>query len=135
MRNGYQQAGVEAEVTPFIHDMAGAFARADLVVARAGAMTVSEIALAGRPAIFVPYPFHRDRQQEHNARTLERLGGALIVADDEHLGENLARAIHELTSDRPRLQAMAQRTLSAAKPDAAQSIARACLEIAAAEAA
>ena len=54
---------------PFIYDMASAFAQADVVVARAGAMTVSEIALAGRPAIFVPYPFHRDRQQEYNART------------------------------------------------------------------
>ena len=135
VRSGYQQAGIEAEVTPFIHDMAGAFARADLVVARAGAMTVSEIALAGRPAIFVPYPFHRDHQQEYNARTLERQGGALIIADDENLGVNLARAIGELIADRPRLRAMAERTLSAAKPDAAATIAKACLEIAEAEAA
>jgi UDP-N-acetylglucosamine--N-acetylmuramyl-(pentapeptide) pyrophosphoryl-undecaprenol N-acetylglucosamine transferase len=98
-------------------------------------MTVSEIALAGRPAVFVPYPFHRDRQQEHNARTLERLGGALIIRDDEALAENLARAIRDLSADRPRLQTMAQAALNAAKPNAAATIARTCLEIAGAEAA
>jgi len=135
VRSGYQQAGIEARVIPFIFDMASAFAQADVVVTRAGAMTVSEIALAGRPAIFVPYPFHRDHQQEYNARTLERLGGALIVADDETLAENLAHAIRDLAADRQRLQAMAQRTLKAAKPNAAATIARTCLEIVAAEAA
>jgi UDP-N-acetylglucosamine--N-acetylmuramyl-(pentapeptide) pyrophosphoryl-undecaprenol N-acetylglucosamine transferase len=129
VRSGYQQAEIDAEVAPFIYAMAEAFAQADLVVARAGAMTVSEIALAGRPAIFVPYPFHRDRQQEHNARTLERQGAALIIADDEKLGENLARAIRDLAGDRPRLQAMAEGAARAAKPDAAATIAKACLEI------
>jgi UDP-N-acetylglucosamine--N-acetylmuramyl-(pentapeptide) pyrophosphoryl-undecaprenol N-acetylglucosamine transferase len=129
VRSGYQQAGIAAEVVPFIYAMAEAFAQADLVVARAGAMTVSEIALAGRPAIFVPYPFHRDRQQEHNAHTLERLGAALIVMDDEKLGENLARAIHDLAGDRTHLQVMAEHAARAAKPDAAAAIARACLQI------
>ncbi len=56
----------------FIDDMAAALDAADLIIARGGAMTVSEIALAGRAAIFVPYPFHRDRQQELNARVIER---------------------------------------------------------------
>ncbi|HKD65507.1 MAG TPA: undecaprenyldiphospho-muramoylpentapeptide beta-N-acetylglucosaminyltransferase [Candidatus Binataceae bacterium] len=129
VRSAYQQAGIEADVVSFIYTMAEAFAQADLVVARSGAMTVSEIALAGCPAIFVPYPFHRDRQQEHNARTLERQGGALIVPDDEKLGENLARAIRDLAADRPRLNAMAERAEHAAKPDAAAAIAKACLEI------
>jgi UDP-N-acetylglucosamine--N-acetylmuramyl-(pentapeptide) pyrophosphoryl-undecaprenol N-acetylglucosamine transferase len=129
VRNGYQQAGIEAEVVPFIYTMAEAFAQADLVLARAGAMTVSEVALAAKPAVFVPYPFHRDRQQEHNARTLQRQGAALIVADDDQLAENLARAIRELLNDRSRLQSMAQAAQRAAKPDAASAIARACLEI------
>jgi UDP-N-acetylglucosamine--N-acetylmuramyl-(pentapeptide) pyrophosphoryl-undecaprenol N-acetylglucosamine transferase len=135
MRSAYQQAGVEAEVTPFIYNMADALAQADLVVARAGAMTVSEIALAGRPAIFVPYPFHRDHQQELNGRTLERRGAALIVPDDDRLADNLARAIRELAGDRPRMRLMAERAAAAAKPDAASAIARSCLEIAGAEAA
>jgi UDP-N-acetylglucosamine--N-acetylmuramyl-(pentapeptide) pyrophosphoryl-undecaprenol N-acetylglucosamine transferase len=130
VRHGYQQAGIEAEVVSFIYTMAEAFAQADLVVARAGAMTVSEIALAGRPAIFVPYPFHRDHQQDYNARTLERQGAAQIVPDDQHLAENLARAIQELAGDCPRLHAMAERAARAAKPGAAAAIAKACLEIA-----
>jgi UDP-N-acetylglucosamine--N-acetylmuramyl-(pentapeptide) pyrophosphoryl-undecaprenol N-acetylglucosamine transferase len=130
VRSGYQQAGIEAEVVPFIYTMAEAFAQADLVVARAGAMTVSEVALAARPAIFVPYPFHRDHQQEHNARTLERLGAALIVPDDDRLGDNLARAIRDLAGDRPKLEQMAQAAQRAAKPDAAATIAKACLELA-----
>ena len=129
VRSGYQQAGIEAVVVSFIYAMAEALAQADLVVARGGAMTVSEIALAGRPAIFVPYPFHRDHQQEHNARTLERPGAALVVIDDEKLGENLARAIQELATDRNRLRAMAERAARAGKPDAAAAIARACLQI------
>ncbi|HLH77437.1 MAG TPA: glycosyltransferase, partial [Candidatus Binataceae bacterium] len=128
--SGYQQAGIAARVIPFIDDMAAALAAADLVVARAGAMTVSELALAGRPSILVPYPFHRDRQQEHNARTLERVGAAIIVPDDDHLGENLSRKLLELNNDRARLVTMAQRALSMARPDAAAAIARTCLEIA-----
>ena len=135
VREAYQQAGLEADVTPFIHDVASALAKADLVVGRAGAMAVSEIALAGRPAIFVPYPFHRDRQQEHNARQLARVGGAIIVKDDEHLGENLARTIEDLIRDRSRLIAMGHRAREAARPDAAEKIAKACFEIAMREAA
>lgn len=130
VRSGYQQAGITARVIPFIDDMAAPLAAADLVVARAGAMTVSELALAGRPSILVPYPFHRDHQQEHNARTLERVGAAVIVPDDDHLGENLGRMLIELSADRARLVSMAQRALSAARPEAAQAIARTCLEIA-----
>lgn len=130
VRAEYQQAGIQAEVKPFIFDMAAALAAADVVVSRAGAMTVSEVALAGRPALFVPYPFHRDRQQEHNARTLVRLGGAVMIRDDEHLGEHLALTIKELCADRERLAAMAQRVRLAARPDAATRVAQTCLSIA-----
>ena len=86
MRRDTAKFGCAARVVPFIDDMADALDRADLVVARSGAMTVTEIALAARAAIFVPYPFHRDRQQEHNARVIERRGGAIIVSDDDKLG-------------------------------------------------
>ena len=77
--DGYRDLGREARVVAFIDDIAAALDAADLVIARSGAMTVSEIALAGRAAIFVPYPFHSDRQQELNARVIERRGGARIV--------------------------------------------------------
>ncbi|HTY55059.1 MAG TPA: undecaprenyldiphospho-muramoylpentapeptide beta-N-acetylglucosaminyltransferase [Candidatus Binataceae bacterium] len=130
VKMAYQQAGIEARVTPFIDDMAPALAHANLIIARAGAMTVSEIALAARPAIFVPYPFHRDRQQEHNARVIEKLGGAIVIRDDDQLAENLARTIRELAADPARLSAMGPRAAAAAFPDAAQRVARACFEIA-----
>jgi len=125
----YEEAGVGARVAPFIDDMGPALAQADLVIARAGAMTVSEIALAARPAIFVPYPFHRDRQQEHNARVIEKLGGAIVIRDDERLADNLAHAISELAGHPARLSEMGARAGAAAIPDAAQRVARACFEI------
>ncbi len=122
-----------ATVLPFIDDVGSALAAASLIVARAGAVTVSEIALAGRPAIFVPYPFHRDRQQELNAQVLERAGGAIIIHDDENLAANLARAIPELMNDPARLAEMGRRARSVARPDAAAQIARICFEVADAE--
>ena len=128
--DSYSALGCTAQVTPFIDDMASALDRADLVVARAGAMTVSELALAGRPVIFVPYPFHRDRQQELNARVLERRGGALIVSDDDHLGENLATKLHELADAPARLLEMGRKAREAAIPDAAARVARVCFAVA-----
>ncbi len=124
----------DATVLPFIDDIGSALAGAELVVARAGAVTVSEVALVGRPAIFVPYPFHRDRQQELNARVIERAGGAIVIRDDDNLAANLARAIPELMADPARLAEMSHRTRSVARPDAAAHIARICFEIAGAEA-
>ncbi len=130
VRAGYRGLSLKAEVTPFINDIASALKGADLVIARAGAMTVTELALAARPAIFVPYPFHRDRQQEHNARVLERLGGAVIVKDDDRLPGNLARELERLTADSGSLAAMGQRAHQAARPNAARDIAHLCFELA-----
>jgi UDP-N-acetylglucosamine--N-acetylmuramyl-(pentapeptide) pyrophosphoryl-undecaprenol N-acetylglucosamine transferase len=96
-------------------------------------MTVSEVALAGRPAIFVPYPFHRDHQQELNARVLERLGGAIIVRDDDRLPENLASTLRELVAGPARLIEMGRRARQAAHDDAAARIARVCFEVAGVE--
>ncbi len=96
---GYSRLDRRASVVAFIDDMATQLASADLVIARSGAMTVSELALAGLPALFVPYPFHRDRQQELNAQVLAHRGAARIVHDDEHLGENLAKLLHKLIAD------------------------------------
>lgn len=130
VRAEYRKLPLAAEVVPFIDDVALALSRADLVIARAGAMTVTDVALTSRPAIFVPYPFHKDLQQLHNARVLERTGGAVIVLDDHRLGENLAREMQRLTSDRAALREMGRKAHSAANPDAAKQIARICFEIA-----
>ena len=129
VRGGYAALGCAAQVVPFIDDMSAALARADLLVARSGAMTISEVALAGRPAVFVPYPFHRDRQQELNAKVLARRGAAIIVADDQRLGENLAATLRELIADPERLVRMAAQARTAAKPDAAHKIAKLCFEL------
>jgi UDP-N-acetylglucosamine--N-acetylmuramyl-(pentapeptide) pyrophosphoryl-undecaprenol N-acetylglucosamine transferase len=94
-------------------------------------MTVSEVALAGRPAIFVPYPFHSDRQQELNARVLERRGAARIVLDDDRLGENLATVMRELVPDSAELVAMGAKARHVAHTDAAAKIARICFDVAA----
>jgi UDP-N-acetylglucosamine--N-acetylmuramyl-(pentapeptide) pyrophosphoryl-undecaprenol N-acetylglucosamine transferase len=133
VRDGYRGFEGEAKVVPFIDDMADVLNRADLIVARSGAMTVSEIALAGRAAIFVPYPFHRDRQQELNARVIERLGGAVIVNDDNSLGENLAAALREFLAEPARLIEMGRKARQAAHPDAAARIAQVCFDIAGGE--
>lgn len=130
VQGAYRDLGLDGRVCPFIEDMAGAIDQAHLVVARAGAMTVSEVALAGRPAIFVPYPFHRDRQQELNALVIERIGGAVIVHDDDHLAENLAATMRELTADPARLIEMGKKARTAVFPDAAARIARVCFEVA-----
>jgi UDP-N-acetylglucosamine--N-acetylmuramyl-(pentapeptide) pyrophosphoryl-undecaprenol N-acetylglucosamine transferase len=130
VRDGYSALERPVNVVAFIDDMAAELVSADLVIARSGAMTISEIALAGRPAIFVPYPFHRDRQQELNARVLAQLGAARIVFDDQNLGANLAKVLLELTVDRAALVAMGERAATAAMPQAAETIARICLEVA-----
>jgi UDP-N-acetylglucosamine--N-acetylmuramyl-(pentapeptide) pyrophosphoryl-undecaprenol N-acetylglucosamine transferase len=126
----YRALGCEARVIPFIDDIAAALDCADLIIARAGAMTVSEIALAGRPAVFVPYPFHRDHQQQHNARVLARVGGAVIVTDDEHLGENLAQVLRRLSARPECLQVMGRRAHQASIDDAAARIVHFCFQAA-----
>jgi UDP-N-acetylglucosamine--N-acetylmuramyl-(pentapeptide) pyrophosphoryl-undecaprenol N-acetylglucosamine transferase len=128
LRQEYRQLALLAEVAAFIEDVPSALSRADLVVARGGAMTVTDIALAGRPAIFVPYPFHRDRQQEHNARVIERVGGAIIVRDDEHLAQNLAEHMKSMLADPEMLAEMGRRARTAVAADGAARIARICFK-------
>jgi len=94
------------------------------------AMTVTDIALGARAAIFVPYPFHKDQQQVHNARVIEKRGGAIIVRDDDQLASNLAREIEALVRNPARLDEMGLRTHQEAHPDAARSIAKICFELA-----
>jgi len=128
--SAYREMGFAAEVAPFIDDVADALHRADLVIARSGAMTVTDIALGARAAIFVPYPFHKDQQQVHNARVIEKRGGAIIVRDDDQLASNLAREIEALVRNPARLDEMGLRTHQEAHPDAARSIAKICFELA-----
>jgi len=130
VRSAYREMGVAAQVVPFIDDVADALHSADLVIARSGAMTVTDIALGARAAIFVPYPFHKDLQQLHNACVIEKRGGAIIVRDDEQLASNLAREFDALIRNPARLDEMGLRAHQAAHPDAARHVARICFEVA-----
>jgi UDP-N-acetylglucosamine--N-acetylmuramyl-(pentapeptide) pyrophosphoryl-undecaprenol N-acetylglucosamine transferase len=133
VRRAYSEMQFKVEVVPFIDDVATAMYRADLIIARSGAMTVTDIALAARPAVFVPYPFHKDMQQLHNARVIEKRGGAIIVRDDETLAQNLARELEALIKNPSRLVEMGERAHEEAHPDAAQHVARICFEVATVE--
>jgi UDP-N-acetylglucosamine--N-acetylmuramyl-(pentapeptide) pyrophosphoryl-undecaprenol N-acetylglucosamine transferase len=93
VKDGYDRAGVKAVVLPYIHDMAGAYAAADLVVSRSGATTVAELAVLGKRAVLVPYPYAADNHQEHNARALEERGGADVIVQKDLSAAVLAAAI------------------------------------------
>ncbi len=127
-RKSYLDAGVAAEVTPFIDDIAEAYAWADLVICRSGALTVSELAAAGVASILVPFPAAVDDHQTANARYLVREGAALLLLDREVSAERLARELHELCrGGRERLVAMAERARRLARPRATEDLADACL--------
>jgi UDP-N-acetylglucosamine--N-acetylmuramyl-(pentapeptide) pyrophosphoryl-undecaprenol N-acetylglucosamine transferase len=111
------------EVLAFIDDMPERFAAADLVVCRAGASTVAELAAAGRPSVLVPYPFAADDHQRHNARVLGNAHAAIVVEDRELEGGRLADVIAELAADPEARQRMALAARSLARPDAALRIA------------
>jgi UDP-N-acetylglucosamine--N-acetylmuramyl-(pentapeptide) pyrophosphoryl-undecaprenol N-acetylglucosamine transferase len=119
----YQSLGGAAEVFKFIEDMPAAFARADLVVCRSGASTVAEIAAAGKPAVFVPFPRAADDHQTVNALALERAGAAVLVEESKLDGVWLAETIAALLGDRARLQQMSAAARGLAHPNAARDIA------------
>lgn len=129
-RERYVALGLDASVTAFIRDMGAAYGEADLVIARAGAGTLSELAAVGLPAVLVPYP-HAGAHQEANARAHAALGAAVCVVQAEATVERLASEIERLLGDPAVRGRMAAAALAAAKPFAADEIARACLELAA----
>src|SRR5271169_1765981 len=119
----YQSLGESAEVFKFIEDMPAAFARADLVVCRSGASTVAEIAAAGKPAIFVPFPRAADDHQRVNAEALARHGAAVVVEESKLEGVWLAETIATLLQDSSRLKRMSHAARELAHPNAARDIA------------
>lgn len=125
-RRNYTAAGVHARLDAFIEDMAEAYAWADLVICRAGALTVSELAAAGVGSILVPFPAATDDHQTRNAAILVREGAALVIADAELSVDRLAQELRLLCSGRGRLFAMAERARSLARPRAALELADAC---------
>ncbi|MDY8110760.1 undecaprenyldiphospho-muramoylpentapeptide beta-N-acetylglucosaminyltransferase [Fulvimarina sp. 2208YS6-2-32] len=115
----YRDAGIEAEVAPFFGDMARRIGAAHLVVSRSGASTVSEIAVIGRPAVLVPYPYALDHDQAANAARLEAENGALVVRQADLSAERLAAIVTDLAGDPDRATAMAAAARRTGMPDAA----------------
>ena len=127
LRQAYVQAGVQAELTPFIDDTAHAMAQADVVIGRAGASTVTELAAVGVAALLVPFPHAVDDHQTHNARFLSDAQAAWLWPQTELSAERLAQWLSGLT--RTDLQAMAERAHALAKPDAAARVVQACEQL------
>ena len=130
-RAAYAQAGVAAEVVPFIDDMAASYGWADLAVCRAGALTVAELTAAGLGAVLVPFPHAVDDHQTRNAEVLLAVGAAELMQERDLQPQALAQRLQALLGDRNRQLAMAAAARTLAKPDAAQVIAHACMEVAA----
>jgi UDP-N-acetylglucosamine--N-acetylmuramyl-(pentapeptide) pyrophosphoryl-undecaprenol N-acetylglucosamine transferase len=128
-RRNYHDAGVGVRLDAFIEDMAEAYAWADLVICRAGALTISELAAAGVGAILVPFPAATDDHQSRNAAFLVRAGAALVIADADLSIERLAHELASLCSGRGALLVMAERARSLARPHAAEDLADACVAL------
>lgn len=118
----YREAGVEAEVLPFIEDMASAYRRAAVVVARAGASTVSELTAVGRPAVLVPYPHAADDHQRKNAMALASRGAAVCVAEDDLAGGGLREALEGLLAKPAMRREMARAARRLGHADAAATV-------------
>jgi UDP-N-acetylglucosamine--N-acetylmuramyl-(pentapeptide) pyrophosphoryl-undecaprenol N-acetylglucosamine transferase len=131
VREGYARAGVAARTEPFLDPVVREVIDADLVICRAGATTLAELAAAGRPAVLVPFGAATDDHQRRNARVLADAGAAVIVDERELSGARLADIVAPLATDRARLDAMGAAMRRLARPDAAARIVARLLEIAA----
>src|SRR6059058_1070435 len=128
--SAYTQAGVAADVHKFIDDMPRFFARADLVLCRSGASTVAEIAAAGKPAVFVPFPLAADDHQRRNAEALEQSGAAVVLEETKLDEVWLIDTICALLEEPRRLSRMSDAARAMAHPDAARDIAELAARIA-----
>jgi UDP-N-acetylglucosamine--N-acetylmuramyl-(pentapeptide) pyrophosphoryl-undecaprenol N-acetylglucosamine transferase len=127
LRANYTAAGVQAELTPFIEDTASAMAQADLIICRAGASTVTEIAAIGAAALFIPFPAAVDDHQTTNARFLVDQGAGQLMKQSDMTPEKLSNLLQK--ADRSTLLAWAQQAKKLAKTDATEQVVAACEEL------
>jgi len=128
LKSSYRSAGVHGELVAFIDDMARRYAEADLVICRAGAMTIAELSAGGMASVLVPYPHAVDDHQSANARFLSAQGAAILVPQEKLAPGSLADLIGSL--DRGTLLAMAEKAKVLGKPEAARAVADRCAELA-----
>jgi UDP-N-acetylglucosamine--N-acetylmuramyl-(pentapeptide) pyrophosphoryl-undecaprenol N-acetylglucosamine transferase len=129
VEEAYRKAGFRAEVLDFTDDMPARYRWADLAVCRAGALTVAELAVAGLPALLVPYPFAADDHQSANARALAEAGGAIVLESRPLEPAALAAALRALLAEPARIVEMRRALADRARPDAARAIVDDCMEI------
>lgn len=122
----YRRAGVSVTATPFLYDMPSAIQAADLVVARAGAMTVAELTTCGKPAVLIPLPTAIYDHQTKNARVMEAAGAAVLLPQSELTGPKLAQTITAILDNPERMRAMGAASATLRRTDAAESIVREC---------
>jgi UDP-N-acetylglucosamine--N-acetylmuramyl-(pentapeptide) pyrophosphoryl-undecaprenol N-acetylglucosamine transferase len=118
----YEESGKQAEVLPFIMDMAPVMSEADLIVCRAGATSLAELTTLGKPAILIPYPHATHNHQMKNARALAQRGAAQVIPEGALDGHSLAKAVEHWYRNPESLSKMAQNALKAGRPDAAADI-------------
>jgi UDP-N-acetylglucosamine--N-acetylmuramyl-(pentapeptide) pyrophosphoryl-undecaprenol N-acetylglucosamine transferase len=129
-RAAYDKSGVDAEVSAFITDMPAIFARADVLVCRAGASTVGEVTAAGKPALFIPFPRAADNHQKVNALALVRAGAAALLGESLLTADRLVETVAGLFANRQQLEQMGQAAKKLSHPNAAQDVAKMAAELA-----
>jgi UDP-N-acetylglucosamine--N-acetylmuramyl-(pentapeptide) pyrophosphoryl-undecaprenol N-acetylglucosamine transferase len=132
VREGYERAGISARAESFLDGVAGEMTSADLVICRAGATTLAELAALGRPAVLVPLPGATDDHQKKNAQVLAHAGAAVLLEQQLLNAGTLVSTVSGLLNDAPQLQLMAAAMKTFARPDAAARIVDRLLELAAA---
>lgn len=130
VQGAYREAGIPCDVRPFFENMAETYMACDLIVARAGATTVAEIMVMGKPAIFIPYPFAADNHQEMNARELVNAGAAEMMIEASLTGELLAEKFDYYRDRKELLAAMSEKALKQGRPEAAAAIVDECRQMA-----
>lgn len=129
VRRGYQERGFSAEVVEFIEDMSGAYARADLVVCRAGATTLAELTVCKKAAILIPFPYAADNHQEVNAAAMVAGGAAVMFRESELTGPRLAEELRALKLNPERLRRMEKQAGLLGRPEAAKELADVCAQM------
>lgn len=129
VRKEYERQGVPFEVYGFIHDMSAAYAAADLVICRAGASTLAELAVVGVASILIPYPFAADNHQQKNAEAWRRAAAAEMILDRELTAAKLHETVVRLLRNPEQLRAMGENALRLGRPNAAEAVVQVCAEV------
>lgn len=129
MQDAYRQNGIDAQVYPFITDMAAAYAEADLIICRAGATSLAEITAAGKPSVLIPYPYAADDHQTQNAQAMAEAQAAVMIPESGLTAKTLFSTVEGLLADDAKLQEMAAHSAKLGRPGAAAAIADACEEL------